>query len=96
MLLPISMKRLVTWLEKVSKRFPFDSSEYVYFFSDNTPSLKRELFSEYIYHEFEGQKYRIPAGYDEVLRLQYGDYMQLPPEKKRVNKHHAKAWWKCC
>lgn len=94
LLLPMSMKRLVTLLEKESKRFPFDSSEYSYFFSEKVPPFKRDLFSKHIYKEFEGHFYRIPVGYDELLRQQYGDYMQLPPEEERINKHHAAAWWK--
>lgn len=34
--------------------------------------------------EFEGHKFLAPHNYDEHLRIRYGDYMQLPPEEKRV------------
>lgn len=34
--------------------------------------------------EFCGKKYPAPNEYDKVLRQIYGDYMQLPPEDKRV------------
>ncbi len=33
---------------------------------------------------FEGRSYRIMNNYDEYLRIMYDDYMQLPPEDKRV------------
>lgn len=36
---------------------------------------------------FEGGQYPIPVGYERYLRKVYGDYMQLPPIEKRVNKH---------
>lgn len=31
------------------------------------------------YHKFENIELPIPQGYDDVLRQEYGDYMQLPP-----------------
>lgn len=37
------------------------------------------------YHQFEGHSFRIPYDYDKVLRYEYGDYMQIPPEDKRGN-----------
>lgn len=39
----------------------------------------------YIQAEFEGVMVSIPHGYDKMLSNWYGDYMQLPPEDKRVN-----------
>jgi len=38
-------------------------------------------------HIFEGEEFQIPFCSEEVLTLLYGDYMQLPPEEKRVFKH---------
>ena len=37
--------------------------------------------------EFEGIKVRAPQQYDKWLTQVYGDYMQLPPEEKRVAHH---------
>lgn len=33
--------------------------------------------------QFEDFTVRVPSNYDSVLRAEYGDYMQLPPEEKR-------------
>lgn len=38
---------------------------------------------------FEGIPVRLPAEYDRLLSQVYGDYMQLPPEEKRVAHHHT-------
>lgn len=91
---PFDIRSLLNKLESESKRKPFEGSEYVYFFSEKTEPIKKELFDEYTFAIFEKQQYRIPKRYDELLTLQYGEYMKLPPEKERVNKHQAKAWWK--
>ena len=42
--------------------------------------------------EFEGLTVPAPVGYDTYLRGLYGDYMQLPPEEKRVSLHNLNAW----
>ena len=56
-----------------------DSSGYISFPSD--------FFNEISEHTFEGHSLMIPARYDEYLKKQYGDYMQLPPESERTPHH---------
>ena len=41
---------------------------------------------------YEGMEVSLPSGYDNYLRQYYGDYMQLPPEEKRIS-HHQKAYF---
>ncbi len=48
--------------------------------------LKKDL-ARTITVDFEYLKARVPIGYDNVLRHQFGDYMKLPPEENR-GKHH--------
>ena len=38
--------------------------------------------------EFNGKQYMCVADVDATLRVEYDDYMQLPPEEERVWKHH--------
>lgn len=42
-----------------------------------------------ITHPFEHLNVSIPANYDQLLTQMYGNYMQLPPESERVQKHFA-------
>lgn len=37
---------------------------------------------------FNGKQYMCVADPDAILRIEYGDYMQLPPVEERVWKHH--------
>lgn len=47
----------------------------------------KEYFAKAIRVNFEGFQLPIPVGYDGYLRMAFGDYMQLPPEDKRVCHH---------
>lgn len=49
-------------------------------------------YSDFIYHVFEGGKFRIPNNYDKRLSTLYGDYMKLPPVENRVP-HVTDAYW---
>ncbi|MBR3568290.1 MAG: LicD family protein [Salinivirgaceae bacterium] len=49
--------------------------------------MKKEWFSVYEEIKFEGRSFKVCAGYRELLTSIYGDYMQLPPEEKRVQTH---------
>lgn len=51
----------------------------------------KEYFDETIKIPFEGKKYSIPAKFDLILRQMYGDYMQLPPENKRISHHYTEV-----
>ena len=53
----------------------------------DTLLYKKSWFDEIIYKDFEGLRFPIPKMYDEALRVQYGDYMQLPPKEQRGNWH---------
>ena len=55
-------------------------------------STKKELFPKEAFEEiklqnFEDSQFPIPQGFDEVLRIIYGEYEELPPFSKRFPKH---------
>jgi lipopolysaccharide cholinephosphotransferase len=52
------------------------------------------VMKELVLVPFEGNYFCSMAGYDEALREKYGDYMQLPPVEKRINRHGGKYYWK--
>ena len=84
----IGSKNLVKMIEKNAMTYDYDSSDYVVRmrWSPNgfTGALPKKLY-DVAYGEFEEKKFRIPAGYDEWLKAFFGDdYMELPPEEKRV------------
>lgn len=46
-----------------------------------------EIFSELAEYPFEGELFKGLKDYDTYLKRFYGDYMQLPPEDQRENRH---------
>lgn len=47
----------------------------------------KEWFASYVEKPFEDRMMPLPVGYDSYLRTAFGDYMELPPEDKRVAHH---------
>lgn len=54
----------------------------------------KELFDEIIEVKFENHFFKVPARYDEVLKILYGNYMELPPIEERKGKHDLIAFYK--
>lgn len=50
--------------------------------------LPENVFDHYCKVSFNGRKYFAVRDYDAVLKVFYGDYMELPPEKDRISRHH--------
>lgn len=42
---------------------------------------------------FEGRKFKVIARYKEFLEQIYGDYLQLPPEEKRISNHSFSGYY---
>ncbi len=56
--------------------------------------VNKDIFKMAVDHVFEGKIFSIPIGYNELLKNLYGNYMELPPENKRVSTHRPKSYWK--
>ena len=48
-----------------------------------------DCFAQSVKLPFEGGRFLAPQKYDELLKILYGDYMQLPPAQLRQIKKHA-------
>lgn len=86
-----SMRKLFSMQERLSRKYEKRHTKNLYY-SNYQPdflqdTLKREWSEEVTELPFEGHMLMAPAGYDQVLREIYGDYMQLPPEESRVPSH---------
>lgn len=96
-LLPLSLSKLLKRIKSTATRCIYDKSDNVCSFMSRTAAreiLPRSVFDNYVMLPFEGKEYRAPKGYDSYLKANYGDYMQLPPEEKRISHHNSEARWK--
>ena len=78
------------------KTYPYDSSEYVAYYDLFSPGwrIPAARYNESVLMDFEGRKFRCPKGYDEVLKMQYGDYMMPPPENEQITHHQNNVYWR--
>ena len=83
-------------LQQLAGVKPYDSSEYVgcviWLSWGEKDIFPRKWFDETIMMPFGKYEFRVPKEYDQVLRHEYGDYMQLPPEKDRIGHHFYKVY----
>ena len=60
-----------------------------------TPKLYKKILKQNLNEtttlQFEDNTYTVMKSYDNYLRTLYGDYMELPPEEKRIT-HLVKIW----
>lgn len=97
-LLPYSLRSMAVKIDSLSKKYNTTQSLFAY---ENCQGIGKRRnrfllndFSKYIDAEFEGYKLKIIQGYDDYLKNTYGEYMQLPPEEKRISTHTFEAYWK--
>lgn len=79
---------------KVAKSFKTETGYIGNFTGYERILCEKTIFDKSIEVEFENKKYPAPIGYDKWLKALYGDYMQLPPEDKRVSHHSFVAFIK--
>lgn len=90
-LIPMKVLRTLQYRTAVKDRKGKSSRRY---YSNYQPdylyvTLKKEWCEETVDLEFEDTKLMAPKGWHEVLTWIYGNYMELPPEEKRVPTHSS-------
>lgn len=83
--------RMARMCERHMSKYPICECDYVtelcvrYNYMVN--EYPKEIFESAVYKSFEGFEMPLPAGYETYLHMAFGDYMELPPEEKRVPSH---------
>lgn len=96
-----NLNKTLEKIDKLSQKYDFNSSEYfncVCWCLHAERIYKKDLLDGgnnlECFKEFNGEMFRVPYNYDECLKIVYGDYMKLPPEKDRIAHHFYKVYKK--
>ena len=86
------MKTLAIWYDHLQKSEKTKSGKY--YLSNDMMTLKMwglmykaEMFEQERTAVLRGKELQIPYGTEDILTMQYGDYMQLPPVEQRKPQH---------
>ena len=94
----VPIRVLLRKLEYDVKKYSYTRSDYVGHLVSPAPwgtDVKpKAVFANPVRHAFEDREFFVPGDVDKYLTLEYGDYMQLPPEEKQVAKHDFVAYYK--
>lgn len=92
---PFNEKLIIDCLVKNMKKYKYsECKEVIVYAAHYYRIMPKTMFAQKVLHPFEDAMFYIHNGYDELLRMIYGDYMQLPPEKDRIPHHIANIYWK--
>lgn len=90
----VSKKRLIRAYTERSIQYNSVQTKYKFVSNDLFAVIDVPYDSEWVKSTvcvpFEDRQFYVFGGYDPLLRLRYGDYMQLPPEDQRKPTHDIK------
>ncbi len=86
-----SQKKLIDTYENAFRSAQNSDTLYEQSALPVTYYFDRDFYSETAMYPFEDTFFPGPKDYDRVLSSLYGDYMMLPPEDKRENRHQIKV-----
>ena len=74
-------------LNRLALKYDYDRSEMIGAIAwscGKCERMKKKSYEKKVYLTFHGKKLKAIRNYDRYLKKMYGDYMELPPENKRI------------
>lgn len=88
-------ERLIKKIDNLAKSYSLHPTKHVGNMVLQAYGKKEILLSDYfstaIRLDFCGRKYYAPEKYEEILKIYYGNYWELPPLEKRTGRHNFTA-----
>lgn len=87
----LNVKKLQYKFERISQKFSYNDSRYIAIHTGMYGD--REIMPKYIFEKtkeirFRDHYFNSPIDCEIYLKLLYGNYMELPPEEKRISHHN--------
>lgn len=86
-----SWRKVDSYMKSIGSKHT-DSQVFIIEKSGRFTACRRSYFDEPSAIFFEGMDFNAPSHPDDVLRIEFENYMQLPPEEERVLKHNFEAY----
>ena len=90
----ISLNSILCRIDSKNQKYAYEECDFCGDLANRERIYVRTDVEKTVREKFEDSEMSIPAEYDMILRMVYGDYMQLPPEEERVSNHGLIAYWK--
>lgn len=98
--MPFSVYPLDKYIDegrRLFEKYPFEGATK-WIGGSSSPCFEQiidfKMFDDLIEMKFENDFFLVPREYDKYLTLRYGNYMQFPPEEKRIPSHPRICYWK--
>lgn len=84
------------FIRRYAKKHPLETCEYVTTLVNGEyyRICRKACFEERVLLDFEGERFYGPKGYDEWLRVLYGDDYMTPPPPEKQMVHNIIAFWR--
>ena len=98
-LYPLPTTKLIEIINRNAAKIPYETAKEVAAIVDchyggAKEKMPRDLFEKRIKFDFERYQFWGTQAYELYLTNLYGNYMELPPEDRRVTHHDFTAYWK--
>jgi len=95
----VKISKYIHEIQELSQKYNKEETDYKGIITIAHYGIKEKneasVYSQTVKVDFEGNEYPAPIGFRTYLKKLYGDnYMQLPPQEKRITHHSYKAYWK--
>lgn len=84
-------EKLIAEYERLVASYPENEDVYWQDPAMHLCSLKCRWCEDLTEMDYEGEPFKVSKQYHEMLTAIYGDYMKLPPENQRENRHQIEA-----
>lgn len=96
---PLPTKKLVKKINLDASRYSFETSDNVSVLIDCASGNKREVLPREIFknprsYQFEQYQFNGISNYDFYLTHLFHNYMEMPPENRRLPHHNFKVYWR--
>jgi lipopolysaccharide cholinephosphotransferase len=93
----VPKNKIINWYEKNATKFnSCEDTKFLMSMGGNSGAKKStfpvETFKKVIPWSFEDRKFDIVEGYDDCLKISYGNYMSLPPKEQQVAHHFVEKF----